>query len=289
MSDAHDNNNVVIERNDGEELEKTHRPEVSKETRLESDTRSIIKSSELHQLVGTPERTNHVSCVDTTTSLPSETLCESESLPITPPIPPTQQQATTTTTSTTQKTSTIISEPPHTEATTTILPSSSTPPHTRLDTPISHITMGYLNRAVHEFSADFKEQCEAEEVTRDEELTFDQLKDMMLQIFKDQPYLQNEKPNLYFSLMSTYDSAHDSKDIAALRSSMVTNHKALLQTITELNDKVFVLEQTCRPQSHKRHQDDPDSGNPERERRSKRLRHTTFTSSSSQQTSSSET
>ena len=119
--------------------------------------------------------------------------------------------------------------------------------------------MGYLNRAVHEFSADFKEQCEAEdkrrkiheevfeEVTGDEELTFDQLKDIMLQIFKDQPHLQNEKPNLYFSLMSTYDSAHDSKDIAALRSSMVANHKALLQTITGLNDKVFVLEQTCKP------------------------------------------
>ena len=65
-----------------------------------------------------------------------------------------------------------------------------------------------------------------------------------------------------------------------------TNHKKLLHTIKELKDKVLVLEQMCRPQSHKRNQDDPDSGNPEGERRSKRLRRTTFPSSTAQQTTS---
>lgn len=108
---------------------------------------------------------------------------------------------------------------------------------------------------------------------------------MMLQIFKDQPYLQNEKPNLYFSLISTKDSDHDSNYIPALRSTMNKNHKALLQVITKLNDRFFVLEQTCKPPSRKRHQDNHDLGNPEGERRSKRLRQTTITSSSSQQTS----
>jgi hypothetical protein len=67
---------------------------------------------------------------------------------------------------------------------------------------------------------------------------------------------------------------------------MTANHKKLLHTIKELKDKVLVLEQTCRPQSHKCNQDDPDSGNPEGERRSKILRRTTFTSSTTQQTSS---
>jgi hypothetical protein len=109
---------------------------------------------------------------------------------------------------------------------------------------------------------------------------------MMHKIFTDPPHLNKEKPNLYHSLMSTYESAQDSADIATLRSSMAANHKKLLQTIKELKDKVLVLEQTCRPQSHKRNQDDPDSGNPEGERKSKRLRRTTFTSSTTQQTSS---
>jgi hypothetical protein len=112
-----------------------------------------------------------------------------------------------------------IPDPPHTVTTTTTIPtSSSTIPHTQLETPITNITLGYLNRAVHEFSADFKEQYEAEEkrrkihedaakeVTRDEELTFDQLREMMHQIFNDQPHLRNEKPNLYHSLMATYAS-----------------------------------------------------------------------------------
>ena len=100
LSDYNDNDNVANEGHDGEEVDTTHRPEGRKETRLESDTSSIIKSSELHQLVGTPERTNPASCVDTATSFPSETLRGSDSLPFTPPNPPTQQQTPTTTTST---------------------------------------------------------------------------------------------------------------------------------------------------------------------------------------------
>ena len=55
LSDNHENDNVANEGHDGEEVDTTHRPEGRKETRLESDTSSIIKSSKLHQLVGTPE------------------------------------------------------------------------------------------------------------------------------------------------------------------------------------------------------------------------------------------
>ncbi|PWA59293.1 hypothetical protein CTI12_AA392140 [Artemisia annua] len=66
--------NVGNDGNDGVEVDTTHREEVSKENRLESDTSMIIRSLEIPNLLnlGTPEQTNYASCVDTATSLPSD-------------------------------------------------------------------------------------------------------------------------------------------------------------------------------------------------------------------------
>ncbi|GKE23692.1 hypothetical protein Tco_1435204 [Tanacetum coccineum] len=59
------------------------------------------------------------------------------------------------------------------------------------------------------------------------------------------------------------------REVKSLRDTMDVSTTKLVKMVTKINEQVFSLEQSCRPQSQKRHQDYPDQCDSMGEKRSK--------------------